>query len=127
LLTPRPRDFATGKYKIRTTESGTGPTDDDLIQRVRQGLYGTAMPGWERILADDEIRNVVSYIKGMAPELPQPKSVVRLAGGFLLASRHSAISRRPTSRRIRPPASADEVPCRWRDQDSHAARDICGA
>ncbi len=44
LLTPRPRDFTTGKYKIRTTESGTGPTDDDLIQSVRQGLYGTAMP-----------------------------------------------------------------------------------
>ena len=76
LLTPRPRDFTTGKYKIRTTESGTGPTDDDLIQSVRQGLYGTAMPAWDRILADDEIRDVVAYIKGMAPQRPQPKPVV---------------------------------------------------
>jgi len=75
-LTPRPRDFTTGKYKIRSTESGTGPTDEDLIQSVRQGLYGTAMPGWERILTDDEIRDVVAYVKAMAPQLPQPKPVV---------------------------------------------------
>ena len=45
-LVPRPRDFTTGKYKIRTTETGSVPTDDDLIRSVRQGLYGTAMPAW---------------------------------------------------------------------------------
>src|SRR5258706_1105705 len=54
-LTPRPRDFTTGKYKIRSTETGTAPSDDDLIGSVRRGLYGTAMPGWDRILADAEI------------------------------------------------------------------------
>ena len=26
-LTPRPRDFTSGKYKIRSTETGTVPTD----------------------------------------------------------------------------------------------------
>ena len=78
LLTPRPRDFSTGKYKIRTTESGTGPTDDDLIQSVRQGLYGTAMPAWDRILSDAEIADVVAYIKGLSPQFataPQPVTV----------------------------------------------------
>ena len=75
-LTPRPRDFTTGKYKIRTTESGTGPTDEDLIQSVRQGLYGTAMPGWERILSDSDIRDVVAYIKSLAPRTVPPKPVV---------------------------------------------------
>src|SRR6187399_2797008 len=48
-LMPRPRDFTTGKYKIRSTETGTSPTDDDLLRSVRQGLYGTAMPAWERL------------------------------------------------------------------------------
>lgn len=76
LLTPRPRDFTTGKYKIRTTESGTGPTDDDLIQSVRQGLYGTAMPGWDRILSDEEIRDVVGYIKTLSARLVAPKPVI---------------------------------------------------
>lgn len=66
-LSPRPRDFTTGKYKIRSTESGSVPSDDDLLRSVRQGLYGTAMPGWERILPDDEIRDVVAYIKTMSP------------------------------------------------------------
>jgi hypothetical protein len=50
-LKPRPRDFTTGGYKIRTTETGSVPTDDDLVRTVRQGLYGTAMPGWDRILS----------------------------------------------------------------------------
>src|SRR6476469_2127459 len=48
-LVPRPRDFTTGKYKLRTPETGNVPTDDDLIQSVRQGMYGTAMPAWDRI------------------------------------------------------------------------------
>jgi cbb3-type cytochrome c oxidase subunit III len=75
-LIPHPRDFSTGKYKIRTTETGTMPTDDDLIGSVRRGLYGTAMPGWDRILSDAEIGDVVQYIKSMSPrfqsEGPKP-------------------------------------------------------
>src|SRR5947207_2862819 len=46
-LVPRPRDFTIAKYKIRTTETGSVPTDDDLIASVKRGLYGTAMPGWD--------------------------------------------------------------------------------
>ena len=61
-LTPRPRDFSTGSYKIRSTETGSVPTDDDLMRSVRQGLYGTAMPAWDRILSDAEIRDVVEYM-----------------------------------------------------------------
>ena len=57
---PRPRDFTTGKYKIRSTETGTVPSDDDLIGSVRRGLYGTAMPGWDRILSDADIGDVVA-------------------------------------------------------------------
>lgn len=71
-LNPRPRDFTTGKYKIRSTETGSVPTDDDLIQAVRQGLYGTAMPGWDRILPDDDIRAVVGHIKSLSPAFADP-------------------------------------------------------
>lgn len=45
MLAPRPRDFAGGKFKIRSTETGSVPTDDDLIRSVRQGLAGSAMRG----------------------------------------------------------------------------------
>ena len=76
-LAPGPRDFASGKYKIRSTETGTVPTDDDLIQSVRVGLYGTAMPGWDGILSDADIRDVVGYIKGLSPAFATPPKVVR--------------------------------------------------
>src|SRR3989442_6165652 len=52
LLTPRPRDFTSGKFKIRSTETGSPPTDDDLLRSVRQGLYGSARPGWEEGVSD---------------------------------------------------------------------------
>lgn len=44
LLSPRPRNFTDGKYEFRTTESGSIPTNEDLIRTVRNGLHGTAMP-----------------------------------------------------------------------------------
>ena len=81
-LVPRPRDFTTGKYKIRSTESGTMPTDDDLIGSVRRGLYGTAMPGWDRILADGDITDVVQYVKSLSPQFAaQPPRPVAISGG----------------------------------------------
>lgn len=77
-LTPRPRDFTTGKYKIRSTETGSVPTDEDLIQSVRQGLYGSAMPAWDRILPDEDIRAVVEYVKSLSPQFASqtPRPVV---------------------------------------------------
>jgi len=80
-LTPRPRDFTSGKYKIRSTETGSVPTDEDLRQSVRQGLYGTAMPAWDRILSDAEIADVVAYIKGLSPQFATPSRPVTVAAG----------------------------------------------
>jgi cytochrome c2 len=47
---PRPRDFTRGIYKIRSTPSGTVPTDDDLFRSITNGLPGTSMPGWGVLL-----------------------------------------------------------------------------
>lgn len=67
LLSPRPRDFTAARYKIRTTETGSLPTDDDLLRSIRKGLPGSSMPGWEGVLADSDIRAVLAYIKGFSP------------------------------------------------------------
>ena len=80
-LTPHPRDFTSAKYKIRSTESGSVPADEDLMQSIRQGLYGTAMPGWARILSDAEIADVVAYIKGLSPQFTTPPKPVTLGTG----------------------------------------------
>ena len=75
-LVPHPRDFTTAKYKIRTTETGSVPSDDDLIQSIRQGLYGTAMPAWDRILSDADIRDVVGYLKSLSSQFSTPPKTV---------------------------------------------------
>jgi cytochrome c oxidase cbb3-type subunit 2 len=81
LLVPRPRDFTLGRYKIRSTETGSVPTDDDLIQSVKKGLYGSAMPGWETILADADITDVVAHLKSLSPRFTSgaPQAVVATA------------------------------------------------
>jgi mono/diheme cytochrome c family protein len=76
LLTPRPRDFTSGKYKIRSTESGSVPTDEDLVRTVTQGLSGTAMPAWQKLLSAEDITAVVGYVKTLSPRFSSEKPAV---------------------------------------------------
>ena len=62
-LLPRPRDFTRGLYKIRSTETGQVPTDQDLFDIITEGMPGTSMPGWETSLGANERWEVVAYIK----------------------------------------------------------------
>jgi len=61
-LLPRPRDFTSGKFKLRATPSGMLPTDDDLKRVVRLGMPYSSMPPWPR-LSDGEVDAVVQYLK----------------------------------------------------------------
>ena len=62
-LLPRPRDFTRGLYKIRSTEAGQIPTDQDLFDIITEGMPGSSMPGWETALSANERWEVVAYIK----------------------------------------------------------------
>ncbi|MFQ5530881.1 MAG: ethylbenzene dehydrogenase-related protein, partial [Gemmatimonadota bacterium] len=68
-LWPRPRDFTMGSYKLRTTESGELPTDEDLYRTISLGLPGTAMPAWESVLTPQERWQLVAYLKTFAADL----------------------------------------------------------
>jgi DMSO reductase family type II enzyme heme b subunit len=68
---PKPRDFTRGVYKIRTTPSGTVPTDDDLFRSITNGLPGTSMPGWS-VLPERDRRLVVQYIKTFSEKFREP-------------------------------------------------------
>ncbi|MFQ5889369.1 MAG: c-type cytochrome [Gemmatimonadota bacterium] len=68
-LWPRPRDFTAGSYKLRTTESGELPTDEDLFRTISLGIPGTAMPSWQSVLTAEERWQVISYIKTFAADL----------------------------------------------------------
>src|SRR5256885_16825431 len=37
---PRPRDFTRGRFALRSTPTGTLPTDDDLLRTVERGIPG---------------------------------------------------------------------------------------
>ncbi|MDE3057796.1 MAG: c-type cytochrome [Bacteroidota bacterium] len=73
LLNPKPRDFTSGMYKIRTTESGSIPTDEDLARAITNGLHGSAMPDWGPFLSGDSLKAIVAYIKSFSPRFEQEK------------------------------------------------------
>ncbi len=64
---PRPRDFTSGAFKIRTTESGELPTNADLTSIIRKGMPYTGMPAWPRF-SDDEVSNLVCYVKSFSAD-----------------------------------------------------------
>jgi len=47
-LYPRPRNFTTGKFKVRTTANGALPTHQDLVNIIRRGMPYTSMPARRR-------------------------------------------------------------------------------
>ena len=70
-LLPPPRDFTTGKFKLRTTPSGGLPTDADLERVIRAGMPYTSMPPWPS-LTGQEVKGLVAYVKGFYPGFTDP-------------------------------------------------------
>jgi mono/diheme cytochrome c family protein len=76
-LLPRPRDFTTGSFKVRTTPNGALPVHQDLVNIIRRGMPYTSMPAWPA-LSDREVSDLAYYIKTFSPNFssaenaPQP-------------------------------------------------------
>jgi DMSO reductase family type II enzyme heme b subunit len=64
LLLPRPRDFTSGIYKIRTSANKT-PADQDLFRIISEGMPGTSMPPWN-VLPEKDRWNLAAYVKAFA-------------------------------------------------------------
>lgn len=75
LLTPHPRVFTDGRFKFRTTESGSIPTDDDLMHTVKNGLHGTAMPDWDPFIRGDSLKAVIEYVKSFSARFKTEKPI----------------------------------------------------
>jgi mono/diheme cytochrome c family protein len=88
VLMPRPRDFAAAQFKLRTTETGGLPTDDDLIRTITYGVPGTSMPGWQKFLSTADIAAVATYIKTFSPRFAaeRPQSIPTVAASVPGAS-----------------------------------------
>jgi mono/diheme cytochrome c family protein len=70
-LLPRPRNFTSGKFKIRTTPTGALPTHQDLVNIIRRGMPYTSMPAWPT-LTNDDVSNLAYFITTFSPEFAQP-------------------------------------------------------
>ena len=73
-LYPRPRDFTTGKFKVRTTPNGALPTHQDLINIIRRGMPYTSMPAWPT-LSDQEVSDLAYFIKTFSPDFSDAENV----------------------------------------------------
>lgn len=65
-LDPKPRDFVSAQFKIRSTRFGELPTDEDLFNVISKGLANTAMEGWEEVLTAQQRWQLVAYIKSFS-------------------------------------------------------------
>jgi len=72
-LYPRPRNFTTGKYKIRTTPNQALPTHQDLVNIIRRGMPYTSMPAWPS-LTDQEVSDLAYFVTSFSPEFSKPES-----------------------------------------------------
>lgn len=76
-LSPKPRNFTTGKYKVRTTPTGALPTHQDLVNIIRRGMPYTSMPAWPAF-TDQEVSDLAHFITTFSSDfanrdnVPQP-------------------------------------------------------
>jgi len=76
-LNPPPRDFTLGLFKIQSSAFDAElPNDADLLRMVRDGMPGTAMPGWSDLLSEQEMWDVIAYIKTFAELEGEPETQV---------------------------------------------------
>ncbi|GIW40287.1 MAG: hypothetical protein KatS3mg076_0864 [Candidatus Binatia bacterium] len=72
-LVPPPRDFTSGKFKIRSTSPRNPISRAELLRTVERGMPGTAMPSFS-FLAPEERAAIVGEISRLAG-LPEKETV----------------------------------------------------
>ena len=69
---PQPRNLTKGHIKIRSTSFGKIPTDEDLLNVIDNGLYGTTMPGWKHLPGNDR-KSLLIFIKSLSKKFKKFK------------------------------------------------------
>jgi mono/diheme cytochrome c family protein len=79
-LFPAPRDFVNGSFRLRSTRTGTPPSDADLLAVVTRGIPGYPMPSFA-FLPLKQRKAAVAYVKTLSPlfaradHAPQPVEI----------------------------------------------------
>jgi mono/diheme cytochrome c family protein len=75
-LRPKPRNFTTGKFKIRTTPNGSLPTHQDLVNIIRRGMPYTSMPAWPT-LSDQDVSDLAYFITTFSADFTNPENAAK--------------------------------------------------
>jgi cytochrome c oxidase cbb3-type subunit 2 len=76
-LQTQPRDFTSGIYKFRSTDSSSLPTEADLKRTISRGLSRVSMPAFPLIPEQEKIA-VIEYIKSFYPRWDEEKDQRRI-------------------------------------------------
>src|SRR5512145_2676686 len=71
---PKPRNFTTGKFKVRTTPNGALPTHQDIVNIIRRGMPYTSMPAWPN-LSDQQVSDIAYFIKTFSADFANPENI----------------------------------------------------
>ncbi len=71
-LLTKPRDFTSGIYKFRSTDSSSLPLEADLHRTITRGVARVGMPAFPRMPEHDKVA-VIEYIKAFYPDWEQEK------------------------------------------------------
>ena len=91
-LRPRPRNFTTGKYKVRTTPNGALPTHQDLVNIIRHGMPYTSMPAWPT-LSDQEVSESRALPYNLLARLHEPRECPQACAAPERAGQHERVHR----------------------------------
>ena len=73
-LDPRPRDFTSGIFKWRTTPYGMVPVESDIERTIRDGVPGTDMFPFGKILSGSSRLAVARYIMHFSSQFEDPST-----------------------------------------------------
>lgn len=124
-LAPYPRDFRLGKFKFKSTPLRKAPTDQNLVDILRQGIPGTAMPSFD-LLPTAEIAALVDYVKYLSirgeVERALAAEVSLLDGQPLLEPSELASLSPENAQQVLDAVLFADVIDRWREPEQHVTR-----
>ena len=88
---PRPKDFTSGNYKLRSTPTGELPTDQDLFDTITNGIPGL-MPSFSS-LSEEHRWRVIFYFKTFAPAFQEKRMASLVVPDPPFRSSNDAVNR----------------------------------
>ncbi|MDH5478378.1 MAG: c-type cytochrome [Nitrospinota bacterium] len=95
-MIPPPRNFTDGVYKYKSSaynEDMDIPRDEDLYRMISEGMPGTSMPEWSKVLDEKQRWDLVAYIKTLTDMFEDAPNPAEMSYGTPVASSADSIAK----------------------------------